>query len=150
MTPMPTLSTAPRGRMQRLKEVLFHQHVDPGRLAIAVGLGVFVGLTPFYGFQAIIAAALAGLLRLNITAAILATQISNPLFAPFLITASAWIGSRLGAPSLPGDGTWWDPRHPRFYESWLRGGLILGVFAGTLCGLITWAIAARVRRRHRA
>jgi len=147
---MPTMRTAPQSRMQRVKEILFHHHVEPGRLGVAVGVGVFVGVTPFYGLQALLAAALAGLLRLNIAAAVLGTQISNPLFAPFIITASAWIGNRLGAPSLPADGTWWDPRHPHFYESWLRGGLVLGVIAGTLCGLITWVITARVRRRHLA
>ena len=137
-------------RLARLREILFHHHVEPGRLACAVALGIFIGMTPFYGFQMLLAVALAGLLRLNITAAVLATQISNPLFAPFIVAASVWLGDRMGAPSVPADGSWWDMRHPRFYESWLRGGLVLGVTAGVLCGFITWAIASRVRRRHRA
>ena len=136
------------GWLARIKETLFHRHVEPGRLALAVALGVFIGLTPFYGLQTILAITLAGLLGLNITAAVLATQISNPLFAPFLIAASAWLGDKMGAPALPMDGSWWDVRHPRFYESWLRGGLALGLMAGTVSGLITWMVASSVKRRH--
>jgi uncharacterized protein (DUF2062 family) len=139
----------PETRWARLKEILFHHHVEPLRLAFAVALGVFIGMTPFFGVQTILAIALAGLLRLNITAVVLATQVSNPLFAPFIVAASVWIGDKLGAPAVAMDGSWWDLRHERFYESWLKGGLVLGLAAGLLCGAITWAVAARMRRRSR-
>ena len=135
-------------RLARLRETLLHHHVEPGRLAAGVALGVFIGMTPFYGLQTILAIALAGLLRLNITAVVLATQISNPAFAPFIIAASVWLGDKLGGPPMPVDGSWWDLRHPRFYESWLRGGLVLGATAGAFCGLVTWLVATRLRRRH--
>src|SRR5262249_11421477 len=65
-------------RWAHLREILLHHHVEPARLAAAVALGVFIGLTPFYGLQTVLAIVLAGLLRLNITAAVVATQISNP------------------------------------------------------------------------
>lgn len=138
----------PETWLARLRQTLFHHHVEPGRLAFAVALGVFIGMTPFYGLQTIVAIALAGLLRLNLTAAVLGTQISNPLFAPFVIAASVWVGDKLGAPAVPLDGSWWDARHPRFYESWLRGGLVLGLTAGLVCGSITWLVATTLRRRH--
>jgi len=140
----------PSTRWSRLKDFIIHHHAEPGRLACAVALGVFIGMTPFYGFQTLLAAGLAGLFRLNIAGAVLATQISNPMFAPFIITSSVWLGEKMGGRALPAGASWWDIREPRFYQSWLRGGLVLGLTTGALCGVITWAVASRVRRRHHA
>ena len=134
------------GFLKRARRLLIEQNASPGRLALAVGIGVFVGLSPFYMLHALIAGTIAWALGLNIAAAVLATQISNPFFAPGLIAASLWIGNALGTGNAaPGA---WDPLRPAFYLSWLRGAAVLGVVMGTALGLLTFAIARITRRRR--
>jgi len=132
----------------RLRTVLFRQHTGTGRLAVAVGTGVFIGLTPFYGFHALLGLAASYLLRLNIAVTVLATQVANPLLAPVLIYASAWLGSLMAG----GDASsrWYDPRGPEFYAAWLRGGLLLGLLLGGIAAGITWATLRAVRGEGRS
>ncbi|MGH9868681.1 MAG: DUF2062 domain-containing protein [Candidatus Polarisedimenticolia bacterium] len=135
------------GLLKRARHMLLEQHASPARLGLAVGIGVFVGLTPFYMLHALIAGGIAWALRLNIAAAALASQISNPFFAPGLIAASLWIGNAMGAGNSAHGA--WDPSGLVFYVSWLRGGAVLGVVMGTALGLLTFAIARISRRRFR-
>ncbi|MFQ5701065.1 MAG: DUF2062 domain-containing protein, partial [Acidobacteriota bacterium] len=113
---------------------------------VAVGTGVFIGLTPFYGLHTILAIAAGWALRLNITAVILATQIANPFSAPILIVASAWLGSWMVVPAT--NAAWYDPTHSLFYLAWLQGGLVLGLVLGTVCGAMTFLVASRLNRGH--
>ncbi len=135
------------GAFARLRYFLFQQKTGTVNLSVAVAIGVFIGMTPFYGLHTVLAIALAWAFRLNMGVTILATQVSNPLFAPFLIAGSAWLGKLMGAgPAL--DGSWYDPSHPRFYSSWLWGGLTLGIALGSTCGLITFTALTRARRQR--
>ena len=43
------------GFLKRARRLLIEQNASPGRLALAVGIGVFVGLSPFYMLHALIA-----------------------------------------------------------------------------------------------
>ena len=75
---------------------LFSEHTEtPGRLAAAVGLGLFCGIAPIWGFQIIMAAALAHKLRLNKAIAVTASNISFPLAAPFILAAGLVLGHYL-------------------------------------------------------
>lgn len=71
------------------------EHSGPLREAAAVGLGLFVGCSPFYGLHFPICWILAWLLKLNRLKAALATNISNPLIAPWLLMAELQIGAWL-------------------------------------------------------
>jgi uncharacterized protein (DUF2062 family)/SAM-dependent methyltransferase len=86
--------------IRRVFRKLRVEHTGPVREAAAVGLGLFVGCSPFYGFHLLICWLLASLLRLNRLKASLATNISNPLVAPWLLLAElqsgAWL--RHGSP----------------------------------------------------
>ena len=131
----------------RLRTLLFRQHTGTGRLALAVGTGIFIGLTPLYGFHALLGFAAAWLLRLNIAVTVLATQIANPFFAPALIYASAWIGSYMGGGEPPSN--WYDPTAREFYMAWLRGGPVLGLVLGACSASITFGLLTFARsRRH--
>lgn len=57
-------------------------------IAIGVACGVGVSMTPFVGFQLLLTALFAFILRGNIVAGLLATAIGNPITFPFI-----WIGS---------------------------------------------------------
>jgi uncharacterized protein (DUF2062 family)/trans-aconitate methyltransferase len=66
----------------------------PGREAAAIGLGVFIGSSPLYGFHLLLCWAAGWCLGLNRLKMYLAANISNPIMAPLLILteleAGAW------------------------------------------------------------
>jgi uncharacterized protein (DUF2062 family) len=65
----------------------------PGREAAAIGMGVFLGCLPFYGFHLLMCWALGTLFRLNRLKVYLAANISNPLVAPWLIFVELQTGA---------------------------------------------------------
>lgn len=67
----------------------------PRDVFFAVGIGVFVGSLPVYGLHILLCVALAKVLRLNTLLMTIACNISNPLFAPFLIALEIHIGKLL-------------------------------------------------------
>jgi glycosyltransferase involved in cell wall biosynthesis len=63
------------------------------RKATSIALGVFVGISPFWGFQTIIVIALAVLFKLNKAIAFAFSNVSFPPLIPFVIYGSLKIGS---------------------------------------------------------
>lgn len=86
---------AAAGRMRRLLRDLRTEGSGPGREAVAVGLGVFIGCLPFYGFHLLLCVAAGTLLRLNRLKLYVAANISNPLMAPVLILTELQVGALL-------------------------------------------------------
>jgi uncharacterized protein (DUF2062 family) len=118
-----------------------------GREAFSIGLGVFVGCSPLYGFHLLLCWALGSVLRLNRLKMYLAANVSNPFMAPLLILtevqAGAWI--RTGeVHRLTVDGV-------RAVDPWvfgvdlLTGSVVVGAGLGTLAGLATY-LGTRARR----
>jgi len=76
---------------QKARDIFFtllREHISPYKLALAVSLGIFWGVSPFWGLHTVLALATAFILRLNKPAILLGTLVANPLFAPFLIFIS--------------------------------------------------------------
>jgi len=65
----------------------------PGKMAASIGLGLFFGIVPIWGFQMIAAFTTASFLKLNRIFVLLATNVSFPLFIPFIIFFSYEFGS---------------------------------------------------------
>ncbi|MDC8105708.1 DUF2062 domain-containing protein [Chryseobacterium sp. PTM-20240506] len=61
--------------------------------AFSVALGVFIGLSPFWGFQTLLVISLSVLFKLNKVLAFVASNISLPPFIPFIIAISLFIGA---------------------------------------------------------
>lgn len=61
--------------------------------AFSIALGVFIGLSPFWGFQTLLVISLAVLFKLNKVLAFVASNVSLPPFIPFIIAASLFLGS---------------------------------------------------------
>jgi len=72
---------------------LLTEYRSPRQLAFAAAVGVFVGASPLWGLHTVLALGLAILFRLNKTAVLLGTLISNPWFAPLLIFGGLETGS---------------------------------------------------------
>ena len=59
----------------------------PEEVAKGLALGIFVGMTPTFGFQMAIALFFAWILRENKIAAVLGVWVTNPITAPFIYAA---------------------------------------------------------------
>lgn len=67
--------------------------------AFSIALGVFIGLSPFWGLHTLLVISLSVLFKLNKVLAFIASNVSLPPFIPFIIVASLF----LGAPFVAGD-----------------------------------------------
>ncbi len=76
-------------------EDLLHSDDSPLKKASSVALGVWVGLSPFWGFQTVLVLFLAVVLRLNKFIAFAFSNISIPPLIPFIVYACLQIGTAL-------------------------------------------------------
>ncbi len=134
---------------------LLKTHRSPRSLAIAVGLGVLVGTTPFYGVHWIMGGALAFVFRLNAAAVIIGTQVSIAPIVPFLAVGSVMTGHRIlnaigiAAPLEDlhgGIGKEVVNIALHHFGQWFLGSLFLGTGLGIVFGLITYFAARRFRK----
>ena len=65
------------------------------RITAAVMLGIFMGIVPIWGYQMIVAFAIAHLLKLNKIITLVASNISIPPMLPFLIYGSYFTGCKV-------------------------------------------------------
>lgn len=83
-----------------IRENLTHSGESNMKITLSVMLGIFMGITPFWGYQMITAAVLAHFLRLNKVIAVVTANISIPPMIPFLLYGSYVTGGLiLGRPS---------------------------------------------------
>src|SRR5688572_8489493 len=82
-------------RIRRWLEQLLHTHDTPHRTALAFGLGVFLGFSPFLGLHAILGLMLAFLFRLNRVAVIIGVYSNLPWILPAYYTVSTIAGAKL-------------------------------------------------------
>ncbi len=83
-------------------EDLLHSDDPKSKKAFSVALGVFIGISPFWGFHTLIVLFLAFVLRLNKLIAFAFSNVSIPPFIPFIIYGSLKIGGfLLNKPPLP-------------------------------------------------
>jgi SAM-dependent methyltransferase len=71
------------------------EHDTPIRQAFAIGLGLYIGASPFVGFHLALSLALGWMFGLNRFRVYFAANISNPLVAPFLYALEIQVGSWL-------------------------------------------------------
>lgn len=139
-------------RLRTVLKHLFAEHTDtPGRFSAAVGLGLFCGIAPIWGFQMIAAAALAHKLRLNKAIALTASNISIPIIAPFIFAASLWLGHYLRTGSaLHFDASMAVSRIPLYFAEWFFGSVVLAGLAGALGMLVAWLLARAFKTSRKA
>ena len=67
----------------------------PGKVAMGMAVGVFLGVFPTFGLGAVLALILAVIFRFNKAAAVIGSFIMNPLTTPFFWSGSAILGAML-------------------------------------------------------
>jgi uncharacterized protein (DUF2062 family)/2-polyprenyl-3-methyl-5-hydroxy-6-metoxy-1,4-benzoquinol methylase len=127
---------------------------SPLRTACAVALGLFVGSIPAFGLHTPVVLTVCLLLQLDAVLAWVASNISNPFFAPFLITAEVQVGARL----LDGKFLYISPDLVREMGFWsfvwsfigyaFAGAPIVGLALAVLGGAIVYVVL-KIKRRYR-
>ncbi|GAA4323818.1 DUF2062 domain-containing protein [Pontixanthobacter gangjinensis] len=91
------------------KEDIIKSQEPPHKKAAAIALGVFVGISPFWGIHTLLVFTLAAVFRLNKVIAFLFSNISIPPLIPFIIYASYQAGS-----FITGNGFDWELQLQKF------------------------------------
>ncbi|MDT0294373.1 DUF2062 domain-containing protein [Mesonia ostreae] len=74
------------------REKILKVNEPPHKKALAISLGIFIGIAPFWGFHTLLVLFLAQITQLNKVLAFLASNISFPPFIPFIIYLSYQTG----------------------------------------------------------
>ena len=82
-----------KGLGKFLREDLLQSGDSPRKKALSIALGVFIGLSPFWGLHTVLVIFLAVLLRLNKVIAFTFSNISLPPFIPLVIFLSTYTGN---------------------------------------------------------
>ena len=149
----PPSSVPPGGLRHRTAALIRRiagEGATPARLGWAVGVGILIGTSPFFGFHLAICLVVATILGLNRAVTYLAANISGPWLAPFIVFASVQSGHLL----ITGK---WLPMHLdsfrtvdpwSFSEAWILGGVAVGVVLGAPAGVMTFYVLKRYRQAH--
>jgi uncharacterized protein (DUF2062 family) len=141
------------GKRQTIRQTLaefFSEHAhEPARVAWAVGLGLFCGIAPIWGYQMLAAGTLAHLLRLNKAITLLASNISIPPIMPFILYGGLALGHWL----FTGHGLNFSTQQItrslalQYLEQWCVGSLVLGAAVAAMGIVTTYSVARLFRQR---
>lgn len=117
-------------------------------IAISVGFGVFMGIVPIWGWQMAAAFAIASATGLNRMLVLIASNISIPPMIPFILFGSYAMGALLLGRKLkwtgPSDITMEVVKAELL--QYILGSLALALLAGTISGLLTFALVKLKRK----
>ncbi|MFO7983386.1 MAG: DUF2062 domain-containing protein [Desulfuromonadales bacterium] len=117
----------------------------PDEVAKGFALGIFLGMTPTFGFQMAMAVFFALLLRENRLAALIGVWISNPFTAPFIYAAEYEIGrillgmDRVRLSIQFNFDTFKSLSWEVYLPMWLGS-----LFLGTVCAVICYSLTLRL------
>jgi hypothetical protein len=132
---------------------LWQSHSSPHEIALGMAIGVFIGITPFYGFHILTAILTAFIMkRVNKLAIFLGMNISLPPTIPFITWAGYRIGRQILGSAYPPLG--WDyfkdfsyREYFHFFYALMIGSLVLGaVLSGLIYFLTLWFVKSRRAR----
>jgi uncharacterized protein (DUF2062 family) len=139
-----------RESLRRLWRRLRGGEFSPLRLSLSVAVGLFIGAQPLYGLHFPLCAVVCLPLRLDLVAAYLAAQISNPFMAPLLVFLQVNVGSLV----LTGQYAPFDLARARetgvsgFVAQAAIGSIIVGALLAVLGAALAYVVARRAGRRR--
>lgn len=120
-----------------------------GRLSGAIGLGVFFGIVPIWGYQMITAGVAAHLLRLNKVVTIMASNISIPPMIPFILYGSYYTGGLLlgtGASLRLSEMT--IETVSTSLLQYVLGAIVFAIVCGALIGFVSYMVMIFAKRKR--
>lgn len=141
-------------RKKSVREFLNEYIINSGdsntKLALSLALGLFIGVTPIWGWQIVTTLGLAHLLKLNKFVAVAASNISLPPMLPLIIFFSYIIGGWILGVNVsnleysPGLGFQWIKDNLLQY---VLGSFILGVSLALIFGPLSYLLLSMFRKR---
>ncbi|MEI6683630.1 MAG: DUF2062 domain-containing protein [Bacteroidota bacterium] len=120
------------------------------KLAFSVALGLFMGVTPIWGWQIVTTFGLAHLLKLNKFVAVTVSNISLPPVMPFIIFLSYWMGGLVMGVKMSnlhytqGLGLHWIKEN---LVQYLLGSLTFGALLAAVIGPLTYLLLSAFRKK---
>lgn len=130
---------------------------SPHAIAAGMALGLFIGMSPFFGLHVITAVGLAALFKWSKISALIGVQITNALTAPFVYPIVYWIGSKLagssGKTAWPSDFTFAEllklvQQSKYILMDLMIGGVVLGLPLALVGYFVTLRLVIVYRRRR--
>ncbi|MEZ0180821.1 DUF2062 domain-containing protein [Flavobacterium oncorhynchi] len=117
----------------------------------SIALGVFIGISPFWGFQTVLLFTFAALFRLNKVIAYLASNVSFPPFIPFVIYGSLKMGSFFvaGDDTLVLDSSVTFDDIQKNATQYIAGSLILASVSALLSGFISYLLLSTFSSKNK-
>ncbi|MFZ4522874.1 MAG: DUF2062 domain-containing protein [Bacteroidales bacterium] len=132
-----------------IREYVVNSEDSNAKLAKSIALGLFIGVTPIWGWQIVTTLGLAHLFKLNKFVAVTASNISLPPMLPFVIFLSYIVGGWvIGADSQAiqyssGLGFQWIKEH---LVQYLAGSFVLAAVISAVFGAISFALLRVFRK----
>lgn len=148
---------SPQGNIIRRTRHFFREKIwtfkEPDHIkALSIGVGVFIGLTPFWGFQTLLAIGISLGLRLNKVLTVGASYISFPPVIPVVVYLQLNAGLLiLGQPSVLQQDLREKPAMDTITGHllpYITGCFILGIFIGGTVTLLSWILLKLMRRNR--
>ncbi len=138
-----------------LSELFLKEPGSPGRIALSVGLGLFMGIAPFWGFQVALTLLCAHWFDLSKPIAVIASHVSFPLAVPAILYASLVLGRWIVRQD--GSAAWESgrsltslPTGTDDFLPWVVGSFALAIAVATAGASVTYAVLAARERTRRA
>jgi uncharacterized protein (DUF2062 family) len=129
--------------------LLLTEESSPKRLALAFGVGAFVGPTPTVGLHTVTAIGLAWVLRLNKVVTIAGSNVANPWTMAFFLVLDVKVGAWLLGRSIPplpqARAEVWPWVEPLILPAFV-GCVPVGLLTALLSGGIAYAVARSWQR----
>ncbi len=137
-----------KGLWTTFKDELSNKNESNLKRASAIGFGIFMGIIPIWGFQMLVAAALAKLMRLNVILTLVSSNISIPPMIPLLLFLSYWCGGIVINDSIELN---WNAELTLSdmylnLKQYVIGAFIFAAAAGISMFFISWGLLSVIRR----
>ncbi|NHF60555.1 DUF2062 domain-containing protein [Flavobacteriaceae bacterium TP-CH-4] len=137
-----------KGFKKFLIEDVLHHNDSPKKKALSIALGVFIGVSPFWGFQTLLVLFLAVFLKLNKAIAFAFSNVSIPPFIPFIVYGSVQLGMLLTGEQLSFsmDNPKLDFEVLKHLKTYVIGSFALAAIAAALFGFIGYVTLMAKRK----
>ncbi|MCL1933372.1 MAG: DUF2062 domain-containing protein [Candidatus Azobacteroides sp.] len=135
----------PKSIGKYLKEKVFSTTDSNKKIALSVSLGIFMGIIPVWGYQMVVAFALAHLLKLNKAIALVSSNISIPPMIPLILYGSYRTGIFIAGDSSDFDISFDAVRQNIF--QYLIGSLVFAAVCAVIFGIIVYLLLNIFRKK---